>query len=78
MLLHEDALKMFLPELKDHLESYQVCLGQIDQWTMKPVDHETTQDFINYQFSLDAKVLNSEQYFSFPIFQILPQLSQRN
>jgi hypothetical protein len=64
MLLHEDELKMFLPELKDHLESVQVCLGEIDQWTMK--------------FSLDAKVLNSEQYFSFPIFQILPQLSQRN
>jgi hypothetical protein len=36
MLLHEDELKMFLPELKDHLESYQVCLGEIGQWTMKP------------------------------------------
>lgn len=36
MLLHEDALRMLLPKLKDHLESVQVCLGEIDEFAMKP------------------------------------------
>jgi len=35
MLLHKDALRMLLPMPKNHLESVQVCLGEIDEWTMK-------------------------------------------
>jgi len=35
MLLHEDALRLLLPKLKGHLESVQVCLGEIDEWVMQ-------------------------------------------
>ena len=35
MLLSNDALKLFLPKLKDHLEAAQVCLGEMDEWAMQ-------------------------------------------
>ena len=35
MLLHDDALELFLPKIKDHLEAMQVALGQIDEWAMQ-------------------------------------------
>ena len=47
MLLCDDALKLFLPKLKDHLESVQVCLGVIDQWVMQPM---SDLSFINMNF----------------------------
>ena len=36
MMLHDDALELFLPRLKDHLELVQVCLGDIDAWVHQP------------------------------------------
>jgi len=50
MLLHDDALKLLLPKLKDHLESVQVCLGGIDQWVMQP---SKDLSFINLNFQKD-------------------------
>lgn len=38
MLLSEDALGLFLPKLKGHLESVQVCLGVIHEWAMQPTN----------------------------------------
>ncbi len=36
MLLNEDALELFLPKLKGHLEAVQVCLGEIEEWLQQP------------------------------------------
>ena len=47
ILLCDDALKLILPKLKDHLESVQVCLGVIDQWVMQPM---SDLSFINMNF----------------------------
>ena len=47
MLLYDDALKLLLPKLKDHLESVQVCLGVMDQWVMQPM---SDLSFINMNF----------------------------
>lgn len=38
MLLNEDALGFVLPKLKDHLESVQVCFGEIHEWAMQPTN----------------------------------------
>ena len=35
LLLHETVLKQFLPKLKEHLMSIQVCLGEIDAWVIQ-------------------------------------------
>lgn len=35
--LHEEVLGPFLAKLKDHLETIQVCLGNIDIWMLEPM-----------------------------------------
>ncbi len=35
LALHETVLEQFLPKLKDHLMSIQVCLGEIDAWVIQ-------------------------------------------
>jgi hypothetical protein len=35
LLLHETVLEAFLPKLKEHLMSIQVCLGEIDAWVIQ-------------------------------------------
>ena len=35
LLLHETVLEQFLPKLKEHLMSIQVCLGEIDSWVIQ-------------------------------------------
>jgi hypothetical protein len=35
LLLHETVLEQFLPKLKEHLMSIQVCLGEIDAWVIQ-------------------------------------------
>lgn len=35
LMLHDDMLLPFLAKLRDHLESVQVCLGNIDSWLME-------------------------------------------
>jgi hypothetical protein len=35
LLLHETVLEQFLPKLKEHLMSIQVCLGGIDAWVIQ-------------------------------------------
>ena len=34
-LLHETVLEQFLPKLKEHLMSIQVCMGEIDAWVIQ-------------------------------------------
>lgn len=35
LILHESVLEQFLPKLKEHLMSIQVCLGEIDAWVIQ-------------------------------------------
>jgi len=35
LILHETVLEQFLPILKEHLMSIQVCLGEIDSWVIQ-------------------------------------------
>jgi hypothetical protein len=35
LLLHDTVLEAFLPKLKEHLMSIQVCLGEIDSWVIQ-------------------------------------------
>ena len=35
-MLHDDILEPFLCKLKQHLESIQVCLGEIESWLLEP------------------------------------------
>jgi hypothetical protein len=35
LILHETVLEQFLPKLKEHLMSIQVCLGEIDAWVIQ-------------------------------------------
>ena len=36
IVLHDDVLEPFLVKLKQHLESIQVCLGEIESWLLEP------------------------------------------
>ena len=36
IMLHDDILEPFLCKLKQHLESIQVCLGEIESWLLEP------------------------------------------
>jgi hypothetical protein len=36
IMLHDDVLEPFLVKLKQHLESIQVCLGEIESWLLEP------------------------------------------
>jgi hypothetical protein len=35
LILHDTVLEQFLPKLKEHLMSIQVCLGEIDAWVIQ-------------------------------------------
>ena len=35
LILHDTVLEHFLPKLKEHLMSIQVCLGEIDAWVIQ-------------------------------------------
>lgn len=35
LILHESVLKSFLPKLKEHLMTIQVCFGEIDAWVIQ-------------------------------------------
>ncbi|KAL3822922.1 hypothetical protein ACHAXA_010705 [Cyclostephanos tholiformis] len=50
LLLNDDALEFLLPKLKDHLESVQVCLGELDEWALQPMKNAS---FINSVFNKD-------------------------
>jgi hypothetical protein len=39
LLLNDDALEFLLPKLKEHLESVQVCLGELDEWALQTVNN---------------------------------------
>ena len=39
IMLHDDVLEPFLVKLKRHLESIQVCLGEIESWLREPKDN---------------------------------------
>ncbi|KAL7448566.1 hypothetical protein ACHAWC_000730 [Mediolabrus comicus] len=43
LLLHDTVLQPFLPKLKEHLMTIQVCLGEIDAWVI-----QETQNNINF------------------------------
>jgi hypothetical protein len=42
LILHETVLAPFLPKLKEHLMSIQVCLGEIDAWVIQEPQKNTT------------------------------------
>lgn len=44
---HEDVLHPFLAQLKRHLETIQVCLGEVDSWLL---DAETYMRFLETTF----------------------------
>ena len=39
IMLHDDVLEPFLVKLKRHLESIQVCLGEIESWLLESKDN---------------------------------------
>ena len=47
LLLNDDALEFLLPRLKEHLESVQVCLGELDEWALQTTKNAS---FINGVF----------------------------
>lgn len=49
-LFHESIMIPFLVKLKDHLETLQVCLGQVEGWISEP----------HYQFAFLEKLFNVE------------------
>lgn len=53
LMMHDHALKFFLPKLKDHLELVQVCLGQMDEWVQQP---DKNVAFINILFEKELKI----------------------
>jgi hypothetical protein len=42
LLLHDTVLEPFLPKLKEHLMSIQVCLGEIDAWVIQETQENVT------------------------------------
>jgi hypothetical protein len=47
LLLNDDTLEFLLPKLKEHLESVQVCLGELDEWALQTMKNAS---FINSVF----------------------------
>jgi hypothetical protein len=48
LLLHDTVLQQFLPKLKEHLMSIQVCLGEIDAWVIQ--ESKETINFLEETF----------------------------
>ncbi len=59
--LHEDVLLPFLGQLKRHLESIQVCLGEVDSWLL---DAETNLRFINSTFAKKLENLGDSTVYA--------------
>ena len=53
LMLHDDVLGPFLFHLKRHLESVQVCLGEIDSWLMGPA---IVCNFIETTFGVELEL----------------------
>ena len=51
--LHEDVLLPFLTQLKRHLETIQVCLGEVDSWLL---DAESNLRFIESTFGKKLEI----------------------
>jgi hypothetical protein len=52
MLLHDDALELFLPQLQEQLELAQVCLGEVDAWVIQPSKNASFIDIL-FETKLD-------------------------
>ena len=58
LMLHDDVLGPFLFHLKKHLESVQVCLGEIDSWLMETVGATA---FVESLFDIDLSSFHLEE-----------------
>jgi len=56
LILHEVVLEPFLPKLKEHLMTIQVCLGKIDEWTIHQPQFAIS--FLEATFSTKIEVPN--------------------
>ena len=54
IVLHDDVLEPFLVKLKQHLESIQVCLGEIESWLLEP---KSNIQFLDKTFGTKLKNL---------------------
>lgn len=54
LLLHETVLEQFLPKLKEHLMSIQVCLGEIDSWVIQEPQGNIT--FLEESFNTKMEI----------------------
>lgn len=67
--LHQDVLVPFLVKLKDHLETIQVCLGEVEDWLL---DSQSNMEFLEATFGVklekggeDAEVYMSNNSSAF-------------
>ena len=58
LVLHDDILGPFLAKLKAHLESVQVCLGNIEGWLVEPNE---TKGFIESTFGKTLNPCNAQE-----------------
>jgi hypothetical protein len=54
IVLHDDVLEPFLVKLNQHLESIQVCLGEIESWLLEP---KSNIQFLEEIFRTKLKIL---------------------
>ncbi len=54
LLLHDTVLEQFLPKLKEHLMSIQVCLGEIDAWVIQ--ESKETITFLEETFKKKMEI----------------------
>jgi hypothetical protein len=57
IMLHDDVLEPFLVKLKQHLESIQVCLGEIESWLLEP---KSNIQFLEETFGKKLDILTDE------------------
>jgi hypothetical protein len=56
-MLHDDVLEPFLAMFKQHLESIQVCLGEIESWLL---EHKSNIQFLEETFGKKLDILTDE------------------
>jgi len=54
LLLHDTVLEPFLPKLKEHLMSIQVCLGDIDSWVIQ--ETQKSISFLEETFGKEMEI----------------------
>ncbi|KAL7454171.1 hypothetical protein ACHAWC_005805 [Mediolabrus comicus] len=54
LIFHETVLEQFLPKLKEHLMSIQVCLGAIDSWVIQEPQKNIT--FLEETFQMKMEI----------------------